>query len=205
MKRTPLFLTALTLLLVTALEFSQSLHGQGHWRDITIAPGGGGGSAPTNTVVATGTPSIGDTLVSADVSGTNGVWARTVWTNLPPVTDMEGGTVYVAETVSPLGNGFLQYAVNALPSFWGGQSGVLLLGPAYANVPSADHYATNNATIVLIGDQSGFGDDPPSIDQSGLIFGFGSAPFGKATLSNAFAIYGVGDNEVFSSATIRDS
>lgn len=43
-------------------------------------PAGGGGSAPVGTVVATGTPNVGDLLSAADASGTNGVWSAKIWT-----------------------------------------------------------------------------------------------------------------------------
>lgn len=147
------------------------------------------GTVNTNLVVDGNLSVVGNSTLAGTAFvgqlglGTNGVG----WVELPPVTDMEGGTVYGAQTLNPNTGTIGVIAGNDLEVFWGDKSSLIGLG-----YPGSDvNWLRGNSAIVNVGDYAGNG---MVITNCANIFNLGGAPGLGMVGTNSAAVFNIGDN-----------
>lgn len=141
--------------------------------------------------------SLSNTMPVVDSTGHFISGGAPMWTNLPPLTDMEGGTVYGTVSLNPLSSGLLQIQANYLTNFYGGVSPIISLGYP----PIDPGFAIGNSDIITVGYLNL---SNASLTNSEEMFVIGYSIGDRAVVTNAYELYGLGD-EVFRLSSIDSS
>lgn len=161
------------------------------WRSVTVV--GTNITMPTipGTVIASGTPAVGDVLTASSASGTNGVWSGPTWYQYT-ATDAEGGTLYGTASTNAFASNLVNFAVSYLSAAWGGYttnfSTVAKIGYGGMDVTAT---AKNNAGVFSIGDGNGL---DQHLTNNNIIFNIGDHAGQEQAFSDSDEIFNYGPN-----------